>query len=34
MTNSTVHIIYTKAIASELPQLDLEATKTLDLGEN
>ena len=28
MTNSTVHIIYTKAIASELPQLDLEAMKT------
>ena len=34
MTTNTVHIICTDAIASELPQLDLEATKTLDLGEN
>jgi len=34
MTTNTVHIIYTKAIASELPQLDFEATKTPDLREN
>ena len=34
MTTNTVHIIYTKAIASELPQLYFEATKTLDLREN
>ena len=37
MTNNTIHIIhivYTAAIASELPQLDLEATRTVDLQEN
>ena len=34
MTNNTIHIVYTAAIATELPQLDLEATRTVDLQEN
>ena len=33
MTNNTIYIVYTAAIASELPQLDSEAMKTLDLRE-
>ena len=34
MLNSTIYTVYTDTLATELPQVDLGATKALDLWEN